>query len=204
MTFWDISTLKSPCSWVAPPVVPNRNSIRRARVCDDCCGRLELLERFEKSHEIASFLLRQVQREPRVVEVHDLFERRCLDVPLTEATTSSLEALRAYSQGLKTWNTKGEVEAPPYLKRALELDPQFASAYEKTIEVQRNVTSLNGTSGQLWLSRLGVAYRFALRRPFVDALRTGLLRANFAWLRNRAGGRPNSRLKARLKAGSDS
>ena len=154
MTFWDISTLKSPCSWVAPPVVPNRNSKRRARVCDDCCGRLELLERFEKSHEIASVLLRQVQREPRVVEVHDLFERRCLDVPLTEATTSSLEALRAYSQGLKTWNTKGEVEAPPYLKRALELDPQFASAYEKTIEVLRNVTSLNGTSGQLWLSRL--------------------------------------------------
>jgi len=51
------------------------------------------------------------------------------DVPLTEATTSSLEALRAYSQGLKTWNTKGEVEAIPYLKRALELDPKFASAY---------------------------------------------------------------------------
>ena len=52
--------------------------------------------------------------------------------------------------------------------------------------------------------RLHIAYRFALRRSFVDAWRTGLLRANFAWLRNRAGGRPNSRLKARLKAGSDS
>jgi hypothetical protein len=60
-------------------------------------GRLELLERFEKSHEIASVLLRQ-QREPRVVEVHDPFERRCLDVPLTEATTSSLEALRIQSR----------------------------------------------------------------------------------------------------------
>ena len=61
-------------------------------------GRLELLERFEKSHEIASVLLRQVQREPRVVEVHDPLERRCLDVPLTEATTSSLEALRIQSR----------------------------------------------------------------------------------------------------------
>jgi DNA-binding winged helix-turn-helix (wHTH) protein/Tfp pilus assembly protein PilF len=51
------------------------------------------------------------------------------DVPLTEATTSSLEALRSYTQGLKTWNTNGETEAIPYLKRALELDPKFASAY---------------------------------------------------------------------------
>jgi len=49
-----------------------------------------------------------------------------------------------------------------------------------------------------------IAHRFALRRPFVDAWRTALLRADFECLRNRAGGRPNSRLKARLKDGSDS
>ncbi len=36
------------------------------------------------------------------------------------------------------------------------------------------------------------------------AWRTAVLRADFDWLRNRAGGRPNSRLKARLKDGSDS
>jgi eukaryotic-like serine/threonine-protein kinase len=51
------------------------------------------------------------------------------DVPLTEATTNSLEALRQYSLGLRTWNTKGERDAIPYLKRATELDPNFASAY---------------------------------------------------------------------------
>jgi DNA-binding winged helix-turn-helix (wHTH) protein/Flp pilus assembly protein TadD len=51
------------------------------------------------------------------------------DVPLTEATTSSLDALKIYSQGLRIWNTKGETEALPYFKRALDLDPQFASAY---------------------------------------------------------------------------
>ncbi len=61
------------------------------------------------------------------------------DVPLTEATTSSLEALRAYSQGLKTWNTKGEAEAIPYLKRALELDPSFASAYVSLGTVYKNI-----------------------------------------------------------------
>ena len=61
------------------------------------------------------------------------------DVPLTEATTSSLEALRAYSQGLKAWNTKGEAEAIPYLKRALELDPKFASAYVSLGTVYKNL-----------------------------------------------------------------
>jgi hypothetical protein len=50
----------------------------------------------------------------------------------------------------------------------------------------------------------GTAHRFALPRPFLDASRTGSLRANFAWFWNRAAGRPNSRLKARLKDGSDS
>jgi DNA-binding winged helix-turn-helix (wHTH) protein/Flp pilus assembly protein TadD len=61
------------------------------------------------------------------------------DVPLTEATTSSLEALRAYSQGLRAWNTKGEAEALPYLKRALELDPKFASAYASLGAVYGNL-----------------------------------------------------------------
>ena len=49
-----------------------------------------------------------------------------------------------------------------------------------------------------------IAHRFALRRPFVYAWRTALLRADFDWLRNRAGGRLNSRLKARLNDASDS
>ena len=61
------------------------------------------------------------------------------DKQLSEATTSSLEALRAYSQGLKTWNTKGEEEALPLLKRALELDPNFASAYASLGAVYQNI-----------------------------------------------------------------
>ena len=63
------------------------------------------------------------------------------DVPLTEATTSSLEALRAYTLGLKAWNTKGEGESLPYLKRALELDPKFASAYASLGTVYINLES---------------------------------------------------------------
>jgi serine/threonine protein kinase/Flp pilus assembly protein TadD len=50
------------------------------------------------------------------------------DVPL-EATTTSLEALKAFSMGAKTSHTRGNAEALPFFKRALELDPNFARAY---------------------------------------------------------------------------
>jgi serine/threonine protein kinase/tetratricopeptide (TPR) repeat protein len=50
------------------------------------------------------------------------------DVPV-EATTPSLEALKAYSMGVTTGRTKGDAEAIPFLKRAIELDPNFAMAY---------------------------------------------------------------------------
>src|SRR5208282_3418049 len=50
------------------------------------------------------------------------------DVPV-EATTPSLEALKAYSMGITTSRTKGDAEAIPFTKRAIELDPNFAMAY---------------------------------------------------------------------------
>ena len=51
------------------------------------------------------------------------------DVPLEQATTSSLEALKAYSLGAKTRNEKGNAAALPYHQRAIELDPNFAMGY---------------------------------------------------------------------------
>ena len=51
------------------------------------------------------------------------------DVPLAEATTSSLEALKEYSLGIKAMAQKGPAAAIPYDQRAIELDPNFASAY---------------------------------------------------------------------------
>ena len=50
------------------------------------------------------------------------------DVPV-EATTSSLEALKAFSMGISTFRTKGVAESIPFYRRALELDPNFAVAY---------------------------------------------------------------------------
>jgi eukaryotic-like serine/threonine-protein kinase len=51
------------------------------------------------------------------------------DVPLEQATTSSLEALKAYSLGQKVSNEKGISAALPYHQRAIELDPNFAMGY---------------------------------------------------------------------------
>jgi tetratricopeptide (TPR) repeat protein/predicted Ser/Thr protein kinase len=52
-----------------------------------------------------------------------------LDVPLSEATTSSLGALQAYSLGNKAQNEKGSAAALPDHQRAIELDPNFAMGY---------------------------------------------------------------------------
>ena len=52
-----------------------------------------------------------------------------LDVPLEQATTSSLEALQAYSLGQKADNEKGNTAALPYHQRAIQLDPNFAMGY---------------------------------------------------------------------------
>jgi len=49
--------------------------------------------------------------------------------PVEEATTPSLEALKAYSLGRKTQNAKGGTVALPFFKRAVDLDPNFAMAY---------------------------------------------------------------------------
>jgi serine/threonine protein kinase/Flp pilus assembly protein TadD len=51
------------------------------------------------------------------------------DVPLPEATTSSLEALKAYSLGQKAFNEREPSAAIPFYRRALQLDPNFALAY---------------------------------------------------------------------------
>ena len=51
------------------------------------------------------------------------------DVPLQQATTSSLEALKAFTLGNKAAREKGSSAALPYYHRAIELDPNFAMAY---------------------------------------------------------------------------
>jgi tetratricopeptide (TPR) repeat protein len=51
------------------------------------------------------------------------------DKPLEEATTNSLEALQAFTQGIRVRSEKGDPDSLTYFKRAVELDPNFARAY---------------------------------------------------------------------------
>jgi eukaryotic-like serine/threonine-protein kinase len=52
------------------------------------------------------------------------------DVPLEQATTSSLEALKAYSLGNKVLDESGPSAALPYFQHAIDIDPTFAMGYE--------------------------------------------------------------------------
>jgi serine/threonine protein kinase/Tfp pilus assembly protein PilF len=51
------------------------------------------------------------------------------DIPVEQATTPSLEALQAYSAGLRAKQSRGDDEALPLLKRAVAIDPNFAMAH---------------------------------------------------------------------------
>ncbi len=50
------------------------------------------------------------------------------DVPLPQATTPSLEALQAYARSLDEGRINPRPESIPHLKRAIDLDPNFALA----------------------------------------------------------------------------
>jgi serine/threonine protein kinase/Tfp pilus assembly protein PilF len=51
------------------------------------------------------------------------------DVPLGQATTPSLEALKAFSLGVRAGMQKSTTQSIAYYQRAVELDPSFAAAY---------------------------------------------------------------------------
>jgi eukaryotic-like serine/threonine-protein kinase len=77
------------------------------------------------------------------------------DVPI-EATTPSLEALKTFSMGVTTQQQKGDADAVPFLRRALELDPNFAMAYARLAVAYGNL-------GQPSLAEENLKKAYALR-----------------------------------------
>ena len=71
--------------------------------------------------QIASKFRTRVGESLTTVEKHN--------TPLEVATTSSLEALKAYSTAMRVSHSTGAADAVPHFKRAVEIDPQFAVAY---------------------------------------------------------------------------
>ena len=63
---------------------------------------------------------------------------RRFDMPVARATTASLEALHAYSLSLDQGRMLPRVEGIPHLKRAIDLDPNFALAYAQLSSIYAN------------------------------------------------------------------
>jgi tetratricopeptide (TPR) repeat protein len=61
------------------------------------------------------------------------------DANIEQATTKSLEALKSYSQAMVVRRTKGDFEALPLFRRAVELDPEFALAHGRLGTVLSNL-----------------------------------------------------------------
>jgi serine/threonine protein kinase/tetratricopeptide (TPR) repeat protein len=61
------------------------------------------------------------------------------NTPIAEATTSSLEALKAFSLGMQARANKGDDAAAPFFKQAVGLDPNFAMAYAVLGQVETNL-----------------------------------------------------------------
>jgi serine/threonine protein kinase len=81
--------------------------------------------------------------------------------PVEEATTSSLEALKAYSTGRRAFYAKGEAAAIPYYQHAVELDANFAMAYSA-------LAVSHFTAGQGTLAREEAKKAFDLRERVSD------------------------------------
>jgi tetratricopeptide (TPR) repeat protein len=78
------------------------------------------------------------------------------DTPIEEATTPSLEALKAYSMGRRLAYLKGDLVALPYQQQAVELDPKFARAY-------RALAIYNNNLGRMARARENAKKAFELR-----------------------------------------
>jgi tetratricopeptide (TPR) repeat protein len=73
--------------------------------------------------------LSQIARKFRTRAGESLATVERHSTPLAEATTSSLEALKAYSTGDKVNLSSGYAAALPFFRRAVEIDPNFAMGY---------------------------------------------------------------------------
>jgi eukaryotic-like serine/threonine-protein kinase len=78
------------------------------------------------------------------------------DKPLDQATTSSLEALKAFTLGDQLHSRLEDIQAVPFYQRAIELDPNFALAHLR-------LGVIGGNTAQFALQAKEVGKAFELR-----------------------------------------
>jgi tetratricopeptide (TPR) repeat protein len=86
--------------------------------------------------------------------------------PVEEATTPSLEALKAYSLGVKTAYAKGDTDALPFFKRAVDLDPNFAMAYSWMSTLYSNLNEM-GRAAENARKAYGLREKVSEREGFI-------------------------------------
>ena len=84
------------------------------------------------------------------------------DTPLIQATTPSLEALKAYSLGRKILNEADSAAPIPLFQRAVQLDPNFAMAYAMLAVCNENL-------GERTLATENIRKAYDLREPVSEA-----------------------------------
>jgi tetratricopeptide (TPR) repeat protein len=97
------------------------------------------------------------------------------DTPVEQATTPSLEALKAYSLGTKARREKGDAEAIPFFKNSIELDPNFAMAYAVLGLAYANL-------GQAELASANTSKAFELRDRVSEREKLSISAAYYAYV----------------------
>ncbi len=87
------------------------------------------------------------------------------DLPLERATTGSLDALKAFTEGRQLAREQGSMEAVTALKKAVDLDPRFALAHSNLA-----VSYYNLNQNALAAERIRQAFELADRQTLRDRL----------------------------------
>src|SRR5438094_6532157 len=106
---------------------------------------------------LAADLRRKLGEDPASVQRFDL--------PLERATTASLDALKAFTEGRRLTREQGAIDAVPALKKAVDLDPRFALAYSNLA-----VAYYNLNQNALAADRIRQAFELADRQTLRDRL----------------------------------
>ena len=104
------------------------------------------------------------------------------DKPVENATTSSLDALQAYSLGIRTRFQKGDEASIPFFKHAIELDPNFAMAYARLAVAYSNqgetgLASQNAEKAYALRDRVSERERFYIDSHYHDNVTHDLIKA---------------------------
>jgi eukaryotic-like serine/threonine-protein kinase len=98
---------------------------------------------FEQAHangkEKVLDALSSVAAKLRIELGESLSSVQRFDTPIEQATTSSFDALKAYSRGRKIEKENGSLQAIPFFRHAIELDPNFAEVYASLAQVYATI-----------------------------------------------------------------